>query len=63
VPSELERLPADPYGAGGATLVYGPAASGGDDRVLYSVGPDRVDQLGLPLDPLTGRGDIPYPVR
>ncbi len=62
VPRELPRLPDDPWARGGP-LQYAAPPGNPDGRVLYSVGPDRLDQRGLPRDPITGAGDLVYPVR
>jgi hypothetical protein len=61
VPSQLSALPLDPY-APGRPLVLGRDPLRGEGRVIYSVGPDGIDQGGLPVDPVTGRGDMAYPL-
>lgn len=62
VPTDLERLPTDPFSPDNAPLRYGGPKPRGEGRVVYSLGPDRVDQGGAPRDPITGRGDLPLPV-
>jgi hypothetical protein len=63
VPDDLAAVPSDPFGAAGAPLVYATAAAGPATRLLYSLGPDRIDQRGSPFDPVDRRGDLLYPVR
>lgn len=43
VPKYLQRLPSDPFS--GSLMVYRPA---GTNWLLYSLGPDRVDDGGKP---------------
>jgi len=63
VPDDLESLPRDPYRRDGGPLRYLRDTGPGERRILYSVGPDRVDQGGSARDPLSGQGDLVYPVR
>lgn len=58
VPGQLATLPPDPYGG---ALRLGPDPLGGG-HVVYSLGPDRVDQGGVPRDPVSGAGDLVYPL-
>jgi hypothetical protein len=53
VPAYLPAVPTDPLAAGGKPIAY--AVDGGRPRV-YSVGPNGVDDGGLPEDP-----DAPRP--
>jgi hypothetical protein len=62
VPGQLRRVPRDPFARGREELKYLAMESAGQRRLLYSVGPDGEDQQGQSLDPLSGRGDIVYPV-
>ncbi len=62
VPRELPALLLDPW-ADGSPLRYSPPAGNPEGRILYSIGPDRSDQRGTPRDPVTGVGDLVYPVR
>ena len=62
LPVDLAELPRDPFGRGGAPLVYAQTRGGPELRLLYSVGPDRLDQRGSPFDPVDRRGDLVYPV-
>jgi len=61
VPSQLSALPLDPF-AGDSPLRLAPDPVRPDGLVIYSVGPDRIDQQGLPRDPVTGQGDVLYPL-
>jgi hypothetical protein len=63
VPDFLPRLPADPFAADGRLLSWGPLPGDTGAHVLYSLGPDGLDQRGAPRDPLSPAGDLPYPVR
>lgn len=58
VPGQLASLPPDPYGG---ALRLGPDPLGGG-HVVYSLGPDGVDQGGVPRDPVSGAGDLVYPL-
>jgi len=60
VPSVLQSLPVDPFDPDGGLLRYGRAEG---MVVLYSLGPDQLDQRGSPRDPSTGAGDLPLVVR
>lgn len=62
VPADLATLPSDPFGRGGAALVYGETIGRPASRLLYSLGPDRIDQRGAPFDPVDRRGDLLYPL-
>lgn len=62
VPMLLPQLPKDPFDPEGGPLLYRVAREGAGGRLLYSRGPDQLDQRGLPLDPLTRTGDLLYPV-
>ena len=62
VPQHLASLPEDPFVRGSGGLKYLGGLARGQRRLLYSVGPDGVDQGGLSMDPITGRGDMVYPV-
>lgn len=62
VPTLLPAVPVDPFDPENGSLVYLFAREGAGGRLLYSRGPDRLDQRGLPLDPLTRTGDLLYPV-
>ena len=62
VPDQLGAVPRDPFAPGRNKLKYLDTDAAGQRRVLYSVGPDGEDQQGQELDPLSGRGDIVYPV-
>jgi len=62
VPTLLPSLPDDPFDPKGGALVYVVSKEGAGGRLLYSRGPDQLDQRGLPLDPLTRTGDLLYPV-
>ncbi len=62
VGADLERIPTDPFSPDREPLRYGGPKPRGEGRVVYSLGPDRVDQGGAPRDPITGRGDLPLPV-
>lgn len=62
VPRELAALPPDPW-AEGAPLRYAAPPGNPDGRILYSLGPDGLDQRGAPRDPISGAGDLVYPVR
>jgi hypothetical protein len=63
VPEYLEALPGDPFDGSGATLKYVSPPGNPEGRILYSLGPDGIDQGGSPRDPITAAGDLPYPVR
>ena len=63
VPGQLSSLPSDPWGSPGATLLYRAADDELGPVVLYSVGPDGLDNGGIGLSLATGRGDRIYPVR
>ena len=63
VPNYLRRLPNDPFRAPHGPLGYVSPPGNPDGRILYSVGPDGLDQGGSPLDPITRQGDLAYPVR
>ena len=63
VPTKLSSLPEDPWGPPGATLLYRAANDELGPIVLYSVGPDGVDDGGVGYSLVTGRGDRIYPVR
>ncbi len=60
VPDVLAELPRDPFDPAGGPLRYGHAEGA---VLLYSLGPDRLDQRGTPRDPATGAGDLPLVVR
>lgn len=60
---DLDALPGDPFDPAGGPLRYSAPAANPDGRLLYSLGPDRVDQRGMPRDPLTREGDLTLPVR
>jgi len=62
VPEDLARLPADPFAGRAQVLSYRAAANGTGRTLLYSVGPDGEDHGGVARDPVTGRGDLAYPV-
>ncbi len=62
VPRYLARLPADPFRPDAPPAYAGPPGNP-EGRILYSLGPDGIDQGGAPLDPVTKRGDLPYLVR
>jgi hypothetical protein len=62
VGADLDRVPADPFSPHGEPLRYAEPKRRGQWRVVYSIGPDRADQGGVPRDPLTGRGDLLLPV-
>lgn len=62
IPRELAALPHDPW-AEGTPLRYVAPPANPDGRILYSIGPDGLDQRGTPRDPVTGAGDLVYPVR
>ena len=63
VPQDLPDLPADPFGRAGAPLAWGAVTAGPATHVLYSLGPDRIDQQGRFFDPVDRSGDLLYPVR
>jgi len=54
-----KQLPDDPYRPG-QPLTYAVDALGANRPLLYSVGPDGIDDGGLPYDPISGRGDRNY---
>jgi hypothetical protein len=70
VPEDLPSLPTDPYS--GRPFGYISQAkswwtspdSSPERRLLYSIGPDRRDDQGMPLDrsPETGEYDIVFPI-
>ncbi len=60
---DLVGLPRDPFDPDGGPLRYAAPPSNPDGRVLYSLGPDRLDQRGTPRDPITLAGDLCVPVR
>ncbi len=60
---DLDQLPRDPFDPSGGPLRYAAPASNPDGRVLYSLGPDRLDQRGTPRDPISLVGDLCVPVR
>jgi hypothetical protein len=62
VPDDLSRLPTDPFAGRAQILSYRGAEYGKGRILLYSVGPDGGDHGGLVRDPVTGRGDLSYPV-
>jgi hypothetical protein len=66
LPQHLASLPEDPFERGSGGLKYVVKQAGGgvssQRRLLYSVGPDGVDQGGLARDPVSGVGDLVYPV-
>jgi hypothetical protein len=59
VPDDLSAVPLDPFS--GRRLIYRLNPGGDEAYLLYSVGPDRVDDGGQPIpkksDPLTAKGD------
>jgi len=61
VPTQLTQVPLDPF-AEGQTLSFVSGPSGAQRLVIYSVGPDRVDDGARPRDPVSGRGDLLYPL-
>lgn len=63
VPGDLSEIPRDPFAGGAAPLIWGVTRGQPAARLLYSLGPDRIDQRGAPFDPLDRRGDLVYPVR
>ncbi len=63
VPDDLAALPRDPYARGGAPLRYGETSGEPVSRLVWSLGPDRLDQGGAPFDALARRGDLVYPLR
>jgi len=64
LPLHLTSLPEDPFEPGPVGLKYVVEQAGGgmkgQGHLLYSVGPDKVDQGGLARDPLSGIGDLVY---
>jgi len=62
VPEDLRQVPVDPFARGRKGLLYSGSGRNKERRVLYSVGPDGEDQGGLVRDPITGQGDLLYPV-
>ncbi len=62
VPDDLHAIPVDPFAPGRPALHYRGSGQHKDRRVLYSVGPDGEDHRGLPRDPISGQGDLLYPV-
>ena len=63
VPTDLAALPPDPYAPQGRPLAWGRTRALPASRLLYSLGPDRLDGRGAPYDPLERRGDLVYPLR
>lgn len=61
VPAQLSALPPDPF-ADGQPLRLGRDPLRPEARVIYSVGPNRSDEAGRPLDPASGEGDLVYPL-
>ncbi|MEE2830448.1 MAG: hypothetical protein VX498_14765 [Myxococcota bacterium] len=62
VPEHLEALPDDPFDSSGAPLRYRSQGTEQGSIVLYSVGPDGIDDGGVAQEPVHGRGDLLYPV-
>jgi hypothetical protein len=62
VPDDLHAVPVDPFAPGRRALRYGGSGRHQERRVLYSVGPDGKDHRGVPRDPVSGVGDLLYPV-
>ena len=62
VPEHLANLPGDPFDSSGAPLLYRSRGGEQGSIVLYSVGPDGIDDGGVPQEPVHGRGDLLYPV-
>lgn len=60
VPGQLTAVPPDPFGGG--SLRLGPDPLRPEGLVIYSVGPDRIDQGGRPRDATDGTGDLVYPL-
>ena len=58
VPAYLPQLPDDPFD--GQPLR---ARRSGDGLILYSVGPNLVDDGGVPLDPRSANGDLIFKLR
>ncbi len=62
LPKYLEELPVDPFDKDSKSLHFRGRAVTGQRRLLYSVGPDHKDQGGQDRDPISGLGDLTYPV-
>jgi hypothetical protein len=62
VPDDLNKVPVDPFARGSRALRYSASGLHKERRVLYSVGPDGEDHGGLVRDPISGQGDLLYPV-
>lgn len=60
---DLERVPLDPFSPDGDPLRFAGSGSPGGHVRLWSLGPDRLDQGAADWDPISGTGDIVYPVR
>lgn len=58
VPDFLPELPDDPYGKG--PPVYRRKK---ETVLLYSRGPDKKDDQGIPYDPASQKGDLLYPLQ
>ncbi len=63
VPELLEAPPPDPWDPAGGSLRLGQPTWDKEGIVLYSVGPDRVDNGGRLYSADTGQGDWVYRVR
>lgn len=63
VPELLDAAPEDPWDPSGGSLRLGQPDWDSDGIVLYSVGPDRVDNGGRLYSAETGQGDWVYRVR
>ncbi|MGD1275934.1 MAG: hypothetical protein ABR964_01770 [Tepidisphaeraceae bacterium] len=55
VPGYLDEIPLDPFDGKPLRL-----AVKQDQCIIYSVGPDGKDDGGIPLDPRTNTGDVPF---
>ncbi len=62
LPKYLEELPLDPFEKDSKSLHYRGRVVTGQRRLLYSIGPDHKDQGGQDRDPISGLGDLTYPV-
>ena len=62
VPDYMLELPEDPTNWGGAALMYRPEPKPGRPPLLYSRGPDGIDQGGMRWDAMNGSGDLLYPI-
>ena len=62
VPDYMLELPEDPTNWGGAALMYRPEPKPGRPPLLYSRGPDDIDQGGMRWDAMNGSGDLLYPI-